>query len=228
MARSQARWQKRRCCDGLGLFPLWLGPRPPKLRPSARSKPFRSARTCECGGGPNPTRSPVCSSQLRQRSHLALSCFVPLHPFAQNTIKHLHIFYFFVTKPFPLLRSKSTQTSRVSPADGNPLRVHLHLPQRQPQLAKRRRQVVVDYDLIKQMAVLDLHRLARPHHLLKVLLLRCTKQERKTGAEAEKTQRAEHTNQRPTFRLRICCTDKTLAAVNKRGDKYCEYKLHGL
>lgn len=58
------------------------------------------------------------------------------------------------------------------PADGNPLGLHLHSPQRQPQLAKRRGQVSVDDDLVEQVAVLALHRLGRPQHLLKVLVLR--------------------------------------------------------
>lgn len=39
---------------------------------------------------------------------------------------------------------------------------------------------------------------------------------------------AQTKGQTVIFRLPIYCTEKTLAAVNKRGDKYCEHKLHGL
>lgn len=69
------------------------------------------------------------------------------------------------------------------PADGNPLSLHLHLPQRQPKLAKGRGQVGVDDDLVEEMAVLALHGLGRTQHLLKVLILH--------GAQGRRRRRQE-------------------------------------
>lgn len=84
----------------------------------------------------------------------------------------------FLSKPFPFLLLQSVWISGVSPADWNPVSLRLHFLKCQPQLAECCREIIVDYDLIKQMAILSLHRLGSFHHLLKVLLLQCMREQR--------------------------------------------------
>lgn len=72
---------------------------------------------------------------------------------------------------FPSLLLVHDVPSGVRPANWNPVRLRLHLPQSLPELAECGRQVVVDDRQVEEMTVLILRQPGGADHLLVVFVL---------------------------------------------------------
>lgn len=71
--------------------------------------------------------------------------------------------------------------SGVRPADRNPVRLRLHLPQSPSQFAECRRQVVVHDRQVEEMTVLVLHQPGGADHLLEVFILSDKRERKRDG-----------------------------------------------